>query len=232
MRSHVEENTEHIYPQNQVIREDPLSLLPRLAGKLRTFWLARTYPFAALGKGTWAHYSVKVARSAARYISIGENVALARDARLEICGTPQGDSPILVIEENCGIQRRCLISAQNRIHIMRNVIFGHSAMVMDHSNDLLDSVGSMLGRNEAGRGTIRIEEGCWIGSRARIVSVKGELVIGRNSVIGANCLITQSVPSYSIVIGNPPSIVRQYDLSKGKWVLGSVRPGNAPGEQP
>src|SRR5882724_10913357 len=232
MQSHVQENTEHIYRQKQVMREDPLSLLARLPGKLRTIWLARTYPFATFGKGTWAHYSVQVARSVARYISIGENVALARGARLEIFGTPQGDSPILIIEERCGIQRRCVISAQNRIHITRNVIFGPSVVVMDHSNDLPNSAGSTLGRNEAGRGTIRIEEGCWIGSRARIVSVKGELVIGRNSVIGANCVITQSVPPFSVVMGNPSSIVRQYDLSKGKWVLGSVRRGNAPGEQP
>jgi acetyltransferase-like isoleucine patch superfamily enzyme len=223
MQSHAEESTEHIDPQNQVTREDPLSLLPRLAGMLRTSWLARTYPFVAFGKGTWAHYAVRVARSAARYISIGENVAIARRVRLEICGTPQGDSPILIIEDRCGIQRRCVISAQNRIHIMRNVIFGLSVVVMDHSNDLPDSAGLTPRRNEAGGGTIRIEEGCWIGSRARILCDHGELVIGRNSVIGANCLITQSVPSYSIVIGNPPSIVRQYDPSKGKWILGGIR---------
>jgi len=224
-------NSQHFDPEKKVIREDPLSLLPRLAGKLRTIWLVQTYPFAAFGKGTWTHYSVQVARSAARYISIGENVALARRARLEICGTPQGDSPILIVEENCGIQRRCLISAQNRIHIMRNVIFGPSVVVMDHS-DLPGPEGSSPRRGGTGEGTIRIEEGCWIGSRARILCERDELVIGKNSVIGANCIVTHSIPSFSVVMGNPSRIVKQFDTSRGKWVVGSIRSDNAETTQP
>jgi acetyltransferase-like isoleucine patch superfamily enzyme len=107
---------------------------------------------------------------------------------------------------------------------------GPAAVVMDHANELQESANHAVNSKSEEGGTIRIEEGCWIGSRARIVSVNGELVIGRNSVIGANCVVTQSVPPFSVVMGNPSCIVRHYDLSKGKWVLGSVRQGNAPGE--
>ena len=57
-----------------------------------------------------------------------------------------------------------------------------------------------------------------------IVCEQGELVIGRNCVIGANCVIARSIPPYSVVAGNPAKIVKQYDLEKGKWVLGCIRP--------
>ena len=60
----------------QAAGEDPLTWFSRAVGKLRTLWLARTYPFASFGKGAWVHYSCRVARSAAQYISIGENVGL------------------------------------------------------------------------------------------------------------------------------------------------------------
>src|ERR1700685_3213664 len=86
--------------------EDPLAWPARTANKLRTLWMAWTYPFAAFGKGTWAHYSCSVSRSAARYISIGDDVALARDVQLDVCPVPGTDSPILIVESGCGLHRR------------------------------------------------------------------------------------------------------------------------------
>jgi acetyltransferase-like isoleucine patch superfamily enzyme len=68
---------------------------------------------------------------------------------------------------------------------------------------------------------IRIEEGCWIGYGAAIVCGKGELVIGSNSVIGANAVVSRSIPPNSVVTGNPARVVKQFDPVKGEWVLGS-----------
>jgi len=70
-------------------------------------------------------------------------------------------------------------------------------------------------------GTVVVEEGCWIGYGTAIVSTQGELVIGKNSVVGANSLVTRSVPPYSVVTGNPARVVKHFDLEKGEWVLGS-----------
>jgi acetyltransferase-like isoleucine patch superfamily enzyme len=206
----------------EVLREDPLSWFSRMANKLRTLWLAWTYPFASFGKGTWAHYSCHVTRSAAPYISIGENVALARDVWLDVDAAPGKDSPLLIVEEGCGLQRRGVYSARNRIHLMRNVICSHSVRVMDHSSEVGE--GEDIGRrSETAGGTIRIEEECWIGFGVVIVCEQGELVIGRHCVVGANSVVTRSIPPYSVVAGDPARIVKQYDFSKGKWVLGCVR---------
>jgi carbonic anhydrase/acetyltransferase-like protein (isoleucine patch superfamily) len=208
----------------QVSLEDPLSWFSRAAGKLRTLWLAQTYPFASFGKGAWVHYSAHVARSAAPYISIGAGIGLARDVRLEVSPAPGTETPVLILEEGSGMQRRGVISARNRIHVMQNVIFGHSVLVMDHSPEL-EQRADVAGRGqETGGGTIRIEEDCWIGFGTVIVCEQGELVIGRHSVVGANSIITRSIPPYSVVTGDPARIVKQYDFSERKWVLGCVRP--------
>jgi acetyltransferase-like isoleucine patch superfamily enzyme len=201
--------------------EDPLSWVSRTASKLRTLWLGRTYPFALFAKGAWAHYSCHITRSGARYISIGEKVGLARDVRLDVSASASVDGPVLILEEGSGLQRRCVISARNQVRVMENVIFGPSVLVSDHGSD----AGSP--RREGAGGTIRIEEECWIGFGCVIVCEQGELTIGRHSVVGANSVVRRSIPSYSVVAGNPARIVKQYDFSEGKWVLGCIRPSTA-----
>ena len=207
----------------QAAGEDPLAWFSRAVGKLRTLWLARTYSFASFGKGAWVHYSCHVARCAAPYISIGENAGLARDVRLDVSAAPGADQPVLILD-GWGMQRRGVISARNRIHVMRNVIFGPSVLVTDHGRKLEEGADPTGRRQEAGGGTIRIEEDSWIGFGAIIVCEQGELVIGRHSVVGANTVVKRSIPPYSVVAGDPARIVKQYDFSKGKWVLGCVRP--------
>jgi acetyltransferase-like isoleucine patch superfamily enzyme len=206
------------------IREDPQTWFSRGAGKLRTLWLAHTYPFASFGKGAWVCYSCGVARSAAKYISLGENVGLGRDARLEVMTTPDTDPPVLILGENCSVGRWCVISSRNRIHVMRDVMFGPSVLVMDHGREMEEGADPSGQRQQTEAGTIRIEEECWIGFGTVIVCEQGELVIGRHSVVGANSVITRSIPPYSVVAGDPARIVKQYDFSQGKWVLGCIRP--------
>jgi acetyltransferase-like isoleucine patch superfamily enzyme len=213
-----------IYSRHGMGEEDPLSWLSRLAGKLRTQWLARTYPFASFGKGTWVHYSFGMPRSAAPYVSIGEDGGFARDVKLNICAVPGTVPPVIIMDDRSGLQRRCVISARNHIHVMRDVIFGPSVLVMDHGCELEETEDRKDQNQEQRKGTIRIEEECWIGFGSVIVCESGELVIGRHSVVGANSVVRRSIPPYSVVAGDPARIVKQYDFSEGKWVLGCVRP--------
>jgi acetyltransferase-like isoleucine patch superfamily enzyme len=212
-----------LYSQHAIGEEDPLSWFSRLAGKLWTLWLARTYRFASFGKGAWAHYSFGLARSAAPYISIGQDSGFARDVRLDVCAVPGTVSPVIIMDDRSGLQRRCVISARNHIHVMRDVIFGPSVLVTDHHYDSEDH--DRTGQEQEPRGgTIRIDEECWIGFGSVIVCEQGELTIGRHSVVGANSVVRRSIPPYSVVAGDPARIVKQYDFSQGKWVLGCIRP--------
>jgi acetyltransferase-like isoleucine patch superfamily enzyme len=205
-----------------ISQQDLKGLISGLLSKLRTLWLAHTYPFFSFGKGAWAHYSWRVDRASAPYISIAERVGFAQGVRLDVSAAPDTKSPILIMEAGSGLQRRGVISARNRIHIMKETIFGFSVRVMDHSPELQEDDPS-TSKQARSSGTIRIEDECWIGFGAVIVCEEGELVIGRHSVVGANCVITRSIPPYSVVAGDPARIVKQYDFAKNKWVLGCIR---------
>lgn len=60
------------------IMEDPLAVSSRFRNKLHSLWLAWTYPFASIGKKVSVHFSCDLPRSRARYIRIGNRVALGR----------------------------------------------------------------------------------------------------------------------------------------------------------
>ncbi|HEX8814387.1 MAG TPA: acyltransferase [Terriglobales bacterium] len=205
------------------VSEDPINWLSRTLTKVRTQWLVWTYPFAQFGKASWAHYSFRMYRSAARCVSLGDSVGLARDSRLEVT-VPSGTEPAaLVIENGSGLQRRDVIRVRNGIQIKKDVIFGPSVLVADHVAD--------SPKHKSQPATILIQEDCWIGFGAVIAAEHGDLVIGRHSVVGANTIVTRSIPPYSVVAGNPARIVKQYDFPKGKWVLGCVRPIDATNEK-
>ena len=134
---------------------------------------------------------------------------------------PESAGPVILLDDGCAVGRRCVISAQNRIHVGRNTIFAPSVLLMDHDHELKNRTMPIGVQRTSKCGAIRIEEGCWLGFRVVVVCSEGELVIGKNSVIGANCVVTRSIPPYSVVAGNPGRVVKHYEPSKKMWVLGS-----------
>jgi len=203
---------------------DPFSMVSRILSKLHSLWLAWTYPFASLGRSLWIHHSCQLPRSIAPHIRIGNSVHIYHDVWLNILSLRNNNEPQILLDDGCNIARRCIVSAQNCIHIGRDAIIGPAALITDHYHVFEGTNAPIAHQKATAGGTIRIEEGCWIGFGAAIVCSQGELVIGRNSVVGANSVVGRSIPPYSVVSGNPGRVVRQYDLSKEKWVIGSSAP--------
>jgi len=139
----------------------------------------------------------------------------------------QKGEPIVVIDENVGVGPCCQISAKNRVHLERDTIIAQSALICDHSSVFEDR--RLPDSEQASKGgRIRIGQGCWIGRGAAIVCTHGELVLGRNCVVGANALVTRSFPPYSVIIGNPSVVIRRFDPVKHAWVIGSARSTGTP----
>ena len=61
---------------------------------------------------------------------------------------------------------------------------------------------------------IIIEDECWIG--ANVVVLPG-VTIGKHSVIAAGSIVTKDIPPYSVAVGNPARIIKQYNLETKNW---------------
>lgn len=49
------------------------------------------------------------------------------------------------------------------------------------------------------------------------VSVLPGVTIGENSIIGANSVVTKSIPANSIAVGIPAKVIKQYNIETKRW---------------
>jgi acetyltransferase-like isoleucine patch superfamily enzyme len=208
--------------------EDPLSVFGRAFRKLCTFLLNSTYPFESMGCGLRIHHTVELDWSKAHRIKLGNWVCVRNDVRLQVLAPPkEKGEPVIVLDDAIDIGARSTISARNSVHLEREVTLGQSVLIMDHSPEHEDINTSIKNQGVTEGARIRIEKGCFIAQGAAILCDKGELVIGRNSIVAAHSLVTRSFPSYCLIAGNPARMVQQFDPIEGVWVLGGTRIKNS-----
>jgi acetyltransferase-like isoleucine patch superfamily enzyme len=212
--------------------EDPFTLFSRAITRLYSLWVRATYPFASIGNNLLIDHTTILNRRVAPGIKLGNSVIFRNYAwvnTFDLSGI-KGDVKI-VIEDHCVINAQCVISAKNKIHLEPYVMVSACSLIMDHNHAYEDIGAPIQKQGLTPGGTIRIEEGCWIGHGAAIVCSQGELVLGRNSVVAANALVTRSFPPNSVIVGNPARLARQFDPAKGIWLGGAGRavPVSEPG---
>jgi len=203
---------------SKIAADDPLSIVPRGLTWLHTRWLQYTYPFAGFGRRVSIHYTCDILRSVAGYIQFGEDIVLAKDVWLNAVPTPDSAGPIIVLGKGCRLGRRSSISARNRITLEENVLFGPQVLIMDHNHEFSDTEMPIREQGVTEGGRIIIEKNCWFGFGAVVLSSSGLLTIGRNSVIGANSVVTRSFPPNSVIAGNPAKVLRTFDTEEKQWV--------------
>lgn len=60
---------------------------------------------------------------------------------------------------------------------------------------------------------MEIGEGTWLGENVCVIGAK----IGKHCVIGANSVVTKDIPDYSIAVGAPARIIKQYNFKENVW---------------
>jgi acetyltransferase-like isoleucine patch superfamily enzyme len=193
-------------------------VLNRITTKLNSLWLAKTYPFAAFGRRTSIHGSCDISRHGSRCIHFGDEVFLAQDVWLNIMLGSSNHRPKMILSKGCRIGRRSTISAKNYIELQDDVLLAPSVLIMDHNHEFADPNRPIHDQGTTAGGKIVIGRNCWLGYGSVILCGKGELFIGRNSIVGANSVVTRSFPDYSIIAGNPAILLKQYDPKSEEWV--------------
>jgi acetyltransferase-like isoleucine patch superfamily enzyme len=194
----------------RTVREDPLNWISWAATKLNTVWLKRTYRFASFGRNVGIHYSCDILRSMSPHISFGDKIYLAPDVWMNVATGSLDAEPKITIGSGCRIGRRATISARNRIILEADVLLAPSVLIMDHNHEFSDPEKPIHAQGVTSGGRIFIERNCWLGQGAAILCGSRDLTLGRNSIVGANAVVTKSFPPFSIIAGNPATLIRTY----------------------
>lgn len=117
------------------------------------------------------------------------------------------DRPVLRIGSHVSVGHQVMFSCNQEIVIGDHVLIANNCTISDNDGHPIDA-----GERAAGLPPpasrirpVRICEKAWIGAGSYIL--KG-VTIGPGAIVGAASVVTQDVPPYTIVAGNPARIVR------------------------
>ena len=148
-----------------------------------------------------------------KYITIGNNFFSERGLRIEAYDK-HGESiftPNLVIGDNVVFNYDCHVGCVGNICIGNNVLFASRVFITDHfhgdSTSLIELAIPPNLRKIYYKGSVIIDDNVWVGEG---VSIMPDVTIGKGAVIGANSVVTKSIPPYSIAVGNPARVIKTF----------------------
>jgi acetyltransferase-like isoleucine patch superfamily enzyme len=100
------------------------------------------------------------------------------------------------------------------VTVGNNVIFAQN-VVLSGLNHSYEDITKPIHKQPVTTAPIVVENECWVGSN---VVITAGVTIGKHSVIAAGAVVTKNIPPYSIAVGNPARIIKQYNFNENKWV--------------
>lgn len=179
---------------------DRLNVLQDLVVRAKT----RLYYARVAGKiGKACRLYKPVLLSNPRFLQIGDHTLIRPGARLEILQTNLQRTPLLRIGSNTNIEQNVHIVCHNRIEIGSNVSITAFCAIVDTTHPIGGpKPGATLVDDDA---FVEIGDGTFIGIGSVILP---NVRVGKHCYIGANSVVTKSLPDYAVAAGSPARILR------------------------
>ena len=164
----------------------------------------------AVGKGFICIGRPGINRTSGSHISLGEKVTLcntgvanplAEGGRCRLATVAKGAE--IILEDGVGVSSSIVCAAKSVV-IGTGTIIGGGSMIFDTDFHQKTAEGSWGTDPKGVSKPVKIGRYCFVGARAIIL--KG-VTVGAHSVIGAGAVVTKDVEAYSIVGGNPASVI-------------------------
>ena len=120
----------------------------------------------------------------------------------------------LKVGNNVQVGPRCRVTCAREVIVEDNVLIAPEVFITDHNHGMNPEIEEGYAKQDLVVKPVRIGDGTWIGQRACILP---GVTIGRHCIIGAGSVCTRSIPDYSMAVGVPARIIKQWDTNKKQW---------------
>jgi len=180
--------------------------------KTRFFY---SYIFGRVGKGGWIKLPDQVFN--AKKIYIGDNVRIERYSVLysvQKYGNKNYGGEINIsngVYANKGFN----ITSACKVTVGEGTAFGPNVFICDFDHGFSSIHENMIESSLNIKGEIIIGRNSWLGAN---VFVSGGVELGEHCVVAANSVVTKSFPAYSVIAGVPAKLIKQYNFEKEEWI--------------
>jgi acetyltransferase-like isoleucine patch superfamily enzyme len=164
-----------------------------------------------IGRGSFLFRPFRI--DGADGIEIGQKTILQRGSWLYCRGVDEARASLK-------LGKGCVFGYNNHIESVRDVVIGdyvltaNNVYISDNLHSYEDISTPVMHQPVRFKKAVSIGDGCWIGENACIIGAH----IGKNCVIGANAVVTSDIPDYSVAVGVPAVVIRQFEPQSQKWV--------------
>ena len=169
----------------------------------KCFSLAVARAFAAFGDHTVLQPPVRLLGEAS--IAIGSGVFIGSNSWLQVIGDTEGGLG-LEIGDGTSIAGHCVLSAASAVRLGASVLLGRNVYVADHNHAFADPTRPILAQGSDKVAAVESADGAWLGQNCVVTP---GVRVGRGAVVGANSVVTESVPDRCLAVGAPARVVRR-----------------------
>ena len=153
-------------------------------------------------------------------IDFGENLTTGVGCRLESCPQIMTDSKLLKFGNNIQLNDYVHITAAHSVEIGNNVLMASKIYISDCTHGSYigneydsDPMSLPIDRPLSVK-AVKIEDNVWLGE---FVSVLPGVTIGEGTIVGANSVVSKSLPPYVIAVGSPAKPIKFYNFESKRW---------------
>lgn len=185
-------------------------MIYKLIAKLKSLFL---YPFQFKHFGKKSRIDKPLRIDGKKYIEIEDQVYIQPYTWLACLPLTGCKKPILKFGKGCTIGHFNHIYATEGIVLENHVLTADKVYISDNLHSFDDPATPIIQQAIKQIHPVRIGEGSWLGENVCVIGAS----IGKHCTIGANSVVTHDIPDYSVAVGVPAKVIKQYNFETQQW---------------
>ena len=166
--------------------------------------------FKKFGKRSTLCFPFRI--NGSEFISIGEKVHIYEGSWI-LALKNDGIAPIINIGDGTYVGRFSHIVGVSKVEICNNVLISDKVYISDNLHDYKDISIPIKAQEILEKSPVVIGENSWLGENVCVIGAS----VGRHCVIGANSVVINNIPDYSIAVGSPAKVIKKFNHISKTW---------------